>query len=71
MVYTDCSYRKHIYPTVVHCLRFWELWLYPTETFKVDINNTAELLKGEIGAQIRERDIIVSFLCTSYLMDYL
>lgn len=29
------------------------------ETFKVDINNTAELLKGEIGAQIRERDIIV------------
>lgn len=31
------------------------------ETFKVDINNTVNLLKGEIGSQIRDRDIIVSF----------
>uniref|UniRef100_A9TUX8 indole-3-glycerol-phosphate synthase n=1 Tax=Physcomitrium patens TaxID=3218 RepID=A9TUX8_PHYPA len=29
------------------------------ETFKVDINNTVELLKGDIGTQIRERNIIV------------
>lgn len=29
------------------------------ETFKVDINNTVELLKGEIGSQIRDRNIIV------------
>ena len=32
------------------------------ETFKVDINNTVDLLKGEIGSQIRDRNIIVSFL---------
>lgn len=33
--------------------------LCSAETFKVDINNTVELLKGDIGTQIRERNIIV------------
>lgn len=31
-----------------------------SETFKVDISNTKNLLEGEHGRQIRERDMIVS-----------
>lgn len=51
---------------IVHKVDLCQKWVnnfvvYFAETFKVDINNTVELLKGEIGSQIRDRNIVVSF----------
>jgi hypothetical protein len=40
-------------------LRFAEHWCGAAETFKVDINNTVDLLKGETGQTIHERGIVV------------
>jgi hypothetical protein len=42
-------------------LRFAEHWCGAAETFKVDINNTVDLLKGETGQTIHERGIVVRF----------